>query len=94
MQKIAEPTALTSHLIKVTAPRLAEIRNGRKFGLYGPPVVHATVHDLEGVACLFLVEELHVHVPDHVITEIIGNVQLTVQMIIKIIITINNIGNV
>ena len=75
VQEIAKAAALTIVFVEISTSGFAKVRDGRKFGLNGAAVVEAAVHDLERVTGFFLVPKAGVHVSNHVVPHIIGNVQ-------------------
>jgi len=76
VQKIAEATPAAALFIEIPAPCLSEIRDGTEFYLHLATIVEPSVHDLHRIAGVFFVEELAIHVTNHVIAEIVANMQL------------------
>mmetsp|Transcript_3288 Transcript_3288/g.6677 ORF Transcript_3288/g.6677 Transcript_3288/m.6677 type:complete len:214 (+) Transcript_3288:401-1042(+) len=75
VQKVAESPPAANLLVEIPAACLSEIRDRAEFHLHLSAVVQSAVHGLHGVAGVFLVEEFAVDVADHVVAEVVADVE-------------------
>jgi len=75
VQKVAKSPSGTCLFVEIPAPGLSKIRHWTEFDLHLPSFVKSAVHDLHGIAGVFFVEEFAVDVTDHVIAEVVTDVQ-------------------
>jgi hypothetical protein len=75
VKKVAKATPAAGLFVKIPAPRLSKICHGTKFHLHLASFVESTVHGLQGVAGIFFVEEFAINVANHVITEVVADMQ-------------------
>lgn len=78
VQKVAKAGPAARALVKVAAAGLAEVRDGTVLAVQKDAVVVAAVQIFEGVGGLLLVGELDVRVTDHVIADVVHDVEAAV----------------
>lgn len=75
MHEIAIPTSITTLLLKLPASSLPEVRHRREIGDDGPTGVEPTMEGLKGSGSLVFLSKLHVHITNHVVSEIVADVE-------------------
>eukprot|EP00568_Trieres_chinensis_P016139 CAMPEP_0183328042 /NCGR_PEP_ID=MMETSP0160_2-20130417/84078_1 /TAXON_ID=2839 ORGANISM="Odontella Sinensis, Strain Grunow 1884" /NCGR_SAMPLE_ID=MMETSP0160_2 /ASSEMBLY_ACC=CAM_ASM_000250 /LENGTH=350 /DNA_ID=CAMNT_0025496195 /DNA_START=228 /DNA_END=1277 /DNA_ORIENTATION=+ len=75
VHEVAKPSPSALPVVEIAAPRLPKVRHGTVLHLHLPSRVIPPVHHRQRVRRLLLVRELRVHVPDHVIAEVVAHVQ-------------------
>lgn len=75
MHEITIPTSITALLLKLPTSGLPEIRHRREVSDDGPAGVEPTMEGLKGRSSLVFLAKLHVDIPDHVVGEIVADVE-------------------
>ena len=76
MHEITEPSSCAFPHFILTAARLPEISDRRQLPIYGLPVEPPIVDVIYGLLCILLIPELHVHIPDQMISKVVAYVHL------------------
>jgi hypothetical protein len=75
VHKVAVSAAVAAVLLELPAGGLPEVSHRRELGDDGAARVVAALQRLQGAGRLLLLAELHVHVPDHVVREVVADVE-------------------
>jgi hypothetical protein len=75
MNKVTKPGSRARSLVIIPTPRFPKLGHGRKLHRHGDTVVIPSVHDVFRVGSVFFLRKLDVHVSNHVIAQIVHDVQ-------------------
>lgn len=75
VHEVAVPAAVAAVLLELAAGGLPEVRHRRELRDDGAARVVAALQRLQRSRRLLLLPELHVHVPDHVVGEVVADVE-------------------
>jgi len=75
VHEVAVSAAVAAVLLELAAGGLPEVRHGGELGDDGAARVVAALQSLQRARRLLLLAELHVHVPDHVVREVVAHVE-------------------
>ena len=94
MHEIAIATPITRPLLVLSTRRLFEVRHRTKLHLYRLAGIVPPLQPFDGLGSCLLVPEFHVHIPDHMIRDVVAHaevlhlsvfVELEEQILVKVL---------
>ena len=75
MHKVTKPATSARVFVEIAASSLTKVGHGAEFHLHFSSVVESAVHDVECISSFFFVMEFGVDVSDHVVAEVVADVE-------------------